>query len=82
MANLLQVHTVPTLVDTFGIIPRDSFPGIWRFVVRMLTIIPTTVACEQSFSYFRRTQHVNMSGDTAKILLFSRMSLYNYNYNL
>ena len=79
---LLQMPTAPNLTDAFDIIPKDQFPDLWRFAVRLLTILPTTVPCEQSFSYFKRTRHINMSEQTAKTLLYWRMSLYNYNYNL
>ena len=82
MMEFLQMRRVPSIVDAFGVIPRAYFPQLWRFVVRMLTIMPTTVACEQSFSFFKRTLHTNMSEQTAKILLFTRMNLYNRNYNL
>ena len=82
MTALLQMPTVPSIVDAFQVIPKDSFPGLWRFVVRLLTIMPTTVPCEQSFSYFKRTLHVNMAEQTAKTLLFSRLTLFNYNYHL
>ena len=82
MVNLLQIRPVPNLVDAFKAVPKDRFPLVWRFLVRTLTILPTTVACEQSFRYLKRTLHANMSETTAKYFLFSRLSLYNYNYNL
>ena len=82
MVNLLQIRPVPNLVDAFKAVPKDQFPLVWRFLVRTLTILPTTVACEQSFRYLKRTLHANMSETTAKFFLFSRLSLYNYNYDL
>ena len=36
-------------MDVFQVIPKHEFPIIWRFVVKFLTIMPTTVGCEQSF---------------------------------
>ena len=80
--QLLQTHVVPNLIDAFGVVERGNFPNLWRFVVRVLTIMPTTVGCEQSFSYFKRTQKINMTEDTAKILLFARLSLYRKQYSL
>ena len=80
--NILQMKTVPDIIDAFGVVPRDDFLGLWGVVVRLLTILPTTVSCEQSFSYFKRTLHTNMSGETAKFFLYARLSLYNYNYDL
>ena len=64
------------LLDVFQVIPKHEFPIIWRFVVKFLTIMPTTVGCEQSFSYFRRTIHTNMSEETGMVFLFKRLELY------
>ena len=80
--NLLQMKTVPDIIDAFGVVPRDDFLGLWGVVVRLLTIMPTTVSCEQSFSYFKRTLHTNMSGEMVKFFRNARLSLYNYNYDL
>ena len=57
----------------FGVIPKSYFPSLWKFVVRVLTIMPTTVACEQSFSSFKRTYHSNMGEGTAKVVLMVRL---------
>ena len=64
------------LLDVFKVIPKDEFPITWSFVVKFLTIMPTTVGCEQSFSYFRRTIHTNMSEETGMVFLFKRLELY------
>ena len=61
LRQLLQTHVVPNLIDAFGVVERGNFPNLWRFVVRVLTIMPTTVGCEQSFSYFKRTQKNNVT---------------------
>ena len=55
LKTMLQTPMTTNLIDVFGVIGRGYFPSMWRFVVRVLTIMPTTVACEQSFSYFKRT---------------------------
>ena len=82
LRRLLQTHTTSNLIDVFGVIGRSYFPALWRFVVRVLTIMPTTVACEQSFSFFKRTYHHNMGEGTAKIFLMVRLKLYDTSYNL
>ena len=69
-------------MDVFGVIPKSYFPSLWKCVVRVLTIMPTTVACEQSFSYFKRTYHSNMGEGTAKLFLMVRLKLYDKCYNL
>ena len=44
--------------------------------MRNMAIMPTSVACEQSFSYFKRTRHINMGDKTAKFFLFARLNHY------
>ena len=80
--ELLDTHSIPNLIDAFHVIDRRVYPRIWRFLVRVLTIIPTSVACEQSFSLFKRTIHTNMSEQTAKIFLMARLNHFNYDFNL
>ena len=77
----IQAPTIPNIIDVFRVFPREGFPILWR-LVRVLTIMPTTVACEQSFSYLKRTLHSNMGEETAKFFIISRLSLYNSNYEL
>ena len=72
----LSTTNVPNLLDVFSVIPKEAFPKLWAFVVKFLTVIPTSVACEQSFSYFRRTIHTNMSEETGMVFLFKRLELY------
>ena len=80
--RLLKTPLTPNVIEVFGVIERQNFPRLWRLVVRLLTVMLTTVACEQSFSYFKRTLHANMSEQTARNFLFSRLSLYNSFYKL
>ena len=75
VGRLQRMPLDPNIIEAFGAIPRENFPALWRSVVRLLTIMPTTVSCEQSFSYFKRTLHANMSEQTARNFLFSRLSL-------
>ena len=78
----LRIPIMPNLLDVFQFTQKTSFPGLWRFVMKVMTIIPTSVACEQSFSYFKRTRHINMGDETAKIFLMARLSHYDNNYDL
>ena len=82
LRQFLHVPITYNLLDVFEIFPRAVLKNLWLFVVRTLTIMPTTVACEQSFSYFKRTQHINMSEETAKIFLLARMKLYERSHEL
>ena len=78
----LQIPIMPNLLDVFQFAQKTSFPRLWRFVMKTMTIMPTSVACEQSFSYFKRTRHINMGDETAKFFLMARLSHYDYDYNL
>ena len=80
--ELLQTPSTTNLIDAFHVIDRHQFYNLWRYVVRALTIIPTSVACEQSFSFFKRTIHTKMSEQTSKIFLMARMNHFNYDCNL
>ena len=82
LRSQFEIPTTTNLIDVFGVIPKSYFPSLWKFVVRVLTLIPTTVPCEQSFSYFKRTFHSNMAEGTAKIFLMVRLKLYETCYNL
>ena len=76
LRKLFEITTITNFIDVFVVVPKTDYPSMWKFVVRILTIIPTTVACEQSFSYFKRTLHTNMGEKTAKSFLFARLNLY------
>ena len=80
--RLLGIPTIINIIDVFDVVPKTHFPSLWKFVIRMLTIIPSTVACEQSFSYFKRTIHTNMGEKTAKSFLFARLNLYETIFDL
>ena len=82
LRDLLELPTTSNLVDVFGVVPKESLPRLWRFVVRIHTIMPTTVACEQCFDSFKRTNHINISDQTAMVFLFARLYLYENSYNL
>ena len=77
LRKLLETPTTKNLCDVFGAVSKTYFPATWKFVVRMLTIMPTTVACEQSFSFFERTFHTNM-GETRSKLVCQAESIQKY----
>ena len=81
-SQLLQIGSSKKLTDVFHVLDKRHFNNTWRFVIRVLTIMPTTVACEQSFSFFKRTIHINMSDQTAKIFLMARKNHFNHDFNL
>ena len=56
---------VITLFDVFKIVPRKKYPSLWQLVLRVLSFLPTTVGCEQSFSFLKRKLHQNMSMENA-----------------
>ena len=49
-----------TLYEVFKVVDRRKFPVLWDVVLRVLSYIPTSVSCEQSFSVFKRRMHENM----------------------
>ena len=53
-----------TLCDVFKVLERTKFPLLWKEVIKMKTIMPTTVCCEQGFSVTKRAWHVNMATST------------------
>ena len=60
----LDVVTKVSLHDVFMVVERTKFPLLWREVMKLHTIIPTTVSCEQSFSVMKHSFHVNMKTRT------------------
>ena len=60
----ITVLTQINLCDVFKVIKRDEFPLLWKEMVVMNTIMPTTVSCEQSFSVLKHSAHINMNDET------------------
>ena len=54
-----------TLLDVFQVIKHDNYPFLWEMTVKALTIMPTTVSCEQQFSQLRHKLHYNMAKETS-----------------
>ena len=82
MRRLLAFPTTTNLIDTLRTTGKEQYNQLWRFVVLVLTIMPTTVECGQSFSCFKRTAHINMTEENAKNLLFTKLNLYETSFNL
>ena len=62
---VLGTPPTPSIIDSFRDLPREGFPLLRRLVIRLLTIMPTTFACEQSFSYLKKDssqQHGRRNG--------------------
>ena len=57
LRQLFETRVFPNLIDAFGVVERGAFPNLWRFVIRILTIMPTSVECEQSFSFLNNTKN-------------------------
>ena len=59
-----QTPTI-ALHDIFKVIDRRKYPYLWEVVVRTVTIMPTTVSCEQCFSCLNHRLHENMLKENA-----------------
>ena len=66
LSSLLAFDMLPTvtLEDIFRLTDKARFPLLWRQTLIAQTIMPTTVACEQSLSVIKHTRHINMSNET------------------
>ena len=53
-----------SLLDIFRFVQKEKYPLLWNESVKLKTIIPTTVSCEQSFSVIKNTLHKNKSTGT------------------
>ena len=54
-----------TLYEVFKVIRKEKYPALWKLVLRALSFLPTTVGCEQSFSFLKRKMHQYMSKENA-----------------
>ena len=60
----VKMKTV-TLFDGFKIVNPVNFPSLWDITLTAITILPTTVSCEQQFSRLRQRLHENMRKETS-----------------
>ena len=56
----MDVFSPISLSDVFSVLQSVNYPLLWQEYVKIHTIFPTTVSCEQTFSVIKRTNHVNM----------------------
>ena len=54
-----------TLFEVFKIVNRTNYPFLWDITLKAITILPTTVSCEQQFSRLRHKLHENMRKETS-----------------
>ena len=63
--TVLERNEFLTLMDVFTIIQRDKYPLLWKTASKVLSIMPTSVECEQSFSCLKNKMHPNMTKENA-----------------
>ena len=61
-----------TLFDVFSVVEKTQFPILWEIVLRVLSSIPTSVSCEQSFCILKRRMPENMKKENG--FLFDQMA--------
>ena len=69
--TVLERNELLTLMDVFMIIQRDKYPLLWKTASKVLSIMPTSVECEQSFSCLKNKMHLNMTKENAINLFLS-----------
>ena len=68
----LMADDVITLQDVFRFVGKEEFPFLTTVVTKMLTALPTTVSCEQSFSRLKHRLHTNMKQTAFNSLMVSQ----------
>ena len=53
-----------SLLDVFKVIDRTSYPFLWDIVLKIVTVMPTSVSCEQSFSRIKNKMHESTNKET------------------
>ena len=66
-----ETKHVITIIDVFVIIQREKYPLLWKTTLKTLSLLPTSVECEQSFSGLKHKMHQNMAKETAFNLFLS-----------
>ena len=64
-----------TLNVVFRYINKSDFPLLWKSLLEINAINPTTVSCEQSFSCLKHTKHFNTKSDNLCSLVDFRLSI-------
>ena len=65
-----EMKDVITMIDVFVIIQRDKYPVLWKTTLKTVSLLPTSVECEQSFSGLKHKMHQNMAKETAYNLFY------------
>ena len=60
----MTVETQMNLDDVFRVVERSKYPLLWNEVIRINTIVPTSVSCERCFSVIKHSYHNNMKSNT------------------
>ena len=53
------------MLDVFKVVNPNNFPFLWEVVLKMMSVMPTSASCEQSFSRLRNKMHENMMMETS-----------------
>ena len=69
-----RTHRI-TLKDVFQFINRSDFPLLWKSVLVVGAINPTTVSCEQIFSFLKHSSHINMKSSNLCSLVDYRLTV-------
>ena len=64
-----------TLKDIFRYVDKSDFPQLWKSVLEVRVINPTTVSCEQSISCLKHSKHNNMQNDNLCRMVDFRLSI-------
>ena len=69
-----------TLLDVFEEIRRCDYPELWNIVLQLLSLMPTSVGCEQSFSVLKHKLHTNMKKEAAIIFMQNYQKLDEFKF--
>ena len=66
-----EAETESSFQAILPFVERRNYPNVWKEIVKMKTVIPATVCCEQSFTILKHALHRNMATKTimAKVTL-------------
>ena len=61
----LYSTSIITLQDVFKIVEREKYPLRWKKMIDVISLMPTSASCEQSFSCLKHRLHENKNKRTA-----------------
>ena len=65
-------ESIITLFEVFKVVDKMKYPELCDIVLRVLSYMPTSVGCEQSFCILKRRMHENMKKENG--FLFDEMA--------